>query len=114
MVIDMLLLDLYRWCESWDGFGRQHLAKFVYTHRDCERIAKQAGVSPREMASAISKEFIARHMTEGYLEGNNLWYSSKGSKRRPFGFSFRFFDEGDDYTAKMKSIGEMSDEELFA
>lgn len=52
-------------------------------------------------------------MTEGYLEGNNLWYSSKGSKRRPFGFSFRCFDEGDDYTAKMKSIGEMSDEELF-
>lgn len=109
----MLLLDIYKWCESWDGFGRQHLAKYVYQHKELERIAKQAGLSSREMASAISKEFIARHMTEGYLNGNNLWYSAKGLMKRPFGFDFKCYKEGDEYTSGMARIREMSDEELF-
>ncbi|AQY55324.1 hypothetical protein HOR71_gp28 [Escherichia phage vB_EcoS_ESCO41] len=110
----MFLLDVYRFCEGYKKFNRQHLAVFIYKHRECERLAKAAGVTPRYFASSASKEFIARCMGEGYLDGVNNWYWSKGAQKRPFEFHFRCYGgENDSYTWEMMNIEKMSDNELF-
>lgn len=110
----MFLLDLYRFCEGYEKFNRQHLAVFIYKHRECERLAKAAGVTPRYFASSASKEFCARMMTSGYLDGVNNWYWSKGSQKRPFEFHFNCYGGDEDvYTSDMMNIGDMCDHELF-
>lgn len=111
----MFLLDLYRFCESREKFNRQDLAKFIYRHRECERLAKNAGVTPRYLASSVSKEFISRLMSEGYIDGINLEYWCKNKIKRPFNFELHSL-EGDKnvYISEMMNIEKMSDEELFS
>lgn len=110
----MFLLDLYKWCESYDWFNRQHIAKFIYQHRECERLARSAGLTPRMFASLTSKEFCARMMTAGYIDGVCGKYWSKGSSKRPFGFELYSLDGmRNDWIRDMARIGEMGDDELF-
>ncbi|QXV79402.1 hypothetical protein bas04_0045 [Escherichia phage FritzSarasin] len=110
----MFLLDLYKWCESYDWFNRQHIAKFIYHHRECERLARAAGLTPRMFASLASKEFCARMMTAGYIDGVCGKYWSKGSSKRPFGFELYSLDGmRNDWIRDMARIGEMGDDELF-
>lgn len=110
----MFLLDLYKWCESYDWFNRQHIAKFIYQHRECERLARAAGLTPRMFASLASKEFCARMMTAGYIDGVCGKYWSKGSSKRPFGFELYSIDGmRNDWIRDMARIGEMGDDELF-
>ena len=110
----MFLLDLYKWCESYDWFNRQHIAKFIYQHREFERIARSAGLTPRMFASLASKEFCARMMTAGYIDGVCGKYWSKGSSKRPFGFELYSLDGmRNDWIRDMARIGEMGDDELF-
>lgn len=110
----MFLLDLYKWCESYDWFNRQHIAKFIYQHRECERLARAAGLTPRMFASLASKEFCARMMTAGYIDGVCGKYWSKGSSKRPFGFELYSLDGmRNDWIRDMARIWEMGDDELF-
>lgn len=110
----MFLLDLYKWCESYDWFNRQHIAKFIYQHRECERLARAAGLTTRMFASLASKEFCARMMTAGYIDGVCGKYWSKGSSKRPFGFELYSLDGmRNDWIRDMARIGEMGDDELF-
>lgn len=110
----MFILDVFKFCESYERFNRQHLARFIYQHRECERLAKLAGVTTRYFASSSSKEFLARCMTSGYIDGVNNWYWAISKSRRPFGFEFRSFrGNGEDYIKEIMSINEMSDDELF-
>lgn len=110
----MFILDLYKWCESYDWFNRQHIAKFIYQHRECERLARAAGLTPRMFASLASKEFCARMMTAGYIDGVCGKYWSKGSSKRPFGFELYSLDGmRNDWIRDMARIGEMGDDELF-
>jgi hypothetical protein len=110
----MFLLDLYKWCESYDWFNRQHIAKFIYQHRECERLARAAGLTPRMFASLASKEFCARMMTAGYIDGVCGKFWSKGSSKRPFGFELYSLDGmRNDWIRDMARIGEMGDDELF-
>lgn len=110
----MFLLDLYKWCESYDWFNRQHIAKFIYQHRECERLARAAGLTPRMFASLASKEFCARMMTAGYIDGVCGKYWSKGSSKRPFGFELYSLDGmRNDWIRDMARIGGMGDDELF-
>ncbi|QHR72341.1 YdbL [Escherichia phage atuna] len=110
----MFLLDLYKWCESYDWFNRQHIAKFIYQHRECERLARAAGLTPRMFSSLTSKEFCARMMTAGYIDGVCGKYWSKGSSKRPFGFELYSLDGmRNDWVRDMARIGEMGDDELF-
>lgn len=110
----MFLLDLYKWCESYDWFNRQHIAKFIYQHRECERLARAAGLTPRMFARLASKEFCARMMTAGYIDGVCGKYWSKGSSKRPFGFELYSLDGmRNDWIRDMARIGEMGDDELF-
>lgn len=78
-------------------------------------MAKAAGVDERYFASSCSKEFIARMLTAGYLDGVNGVYWSKGSSKRPFQFEFMSFDgKYSNYISEMMNIAKMSDDELFA
>ena len=111
----MFLLDLYKFCESYDWFNRQHLARFVFQHKECERLARAAGFTPRMFATAVSKEFCARMMTAGYLDGvGGKFWCKKGSANRPFSFEL-YSLEGmqNEWVRDVLRIGEMSDEELF-
>ncbi|MGS9609504.1 hypothetical protein ACQWKN_21915 [Salmonella enterica subsp. enterica serovar Infantis] len=111
----MFLLDLYKFCESREKFNRQDFAKFIYRHRECERLAKNAGVTPRYLASSVSKEFISRLMGLGYLDGVNCNYWCKNRMKRPFNFEL-YSLEGDSnsYVYELMNIEKMSDEELFS
>lgn len=110
----MFLLDLYKFCESREKFNRQDFAKFIYRHRECERLAKNAGVTPRYLASSVSKEFISRLMGLGYLDGVRCEYWCKNRIKRPFNFEL-YSLEGDynSYVLELMNIEKMSDEELF-
>lgn len=111
----MFLLDLYRFCESREKFNRQELARFIFRHRECERLAKNAGVTPRYFASSVSKEFISRLMCFGYLDGINLEYWCKNKIKRPFSFELHSLDgDSNRYVCEMMNIEKMSDEELFS
>ncbi|HAK2374354.1 TPA: hypothetical protein H1940_004786 [Salmonella enterica] len=111
----MFILDLYRFCESGAKFNRQEFARFIFNHRECERLAKNAGVTKRYFASSVSKEFISRLMGLGYLDGVNLEYWCKSKIKRPFDFEL-YSLEGDEnvYISEMMNVEKMSDEELFS
>ncbi|QVW27767.1 hypothetical protein [Hafnia phage Pocis76] len=110
----MFLLDVYKFCESYDWFGVKHLASFIYKHRECERLARAANMEPKLFAATISKEFIGRMCGYGYLNLENGKATCYGSHKRPFGFDFKSFTgESDQYVKMIVHIGEMSDDELF-
>lgn len=109
-----LLLDLYKFCESYDRYTRQHIAKFIYTHKDAPRMARHAGYDLRKFASAASKEFCARMATEGYLNNEGGILSSNGKRKRPISFDFVCVDgDRNRYTYEMMNLDKVSDEELF-
>lgn len=110
----MFLLDLYRFCEGYSWFNRQHLAKFVYKHRECERLARAANLSEREFASVVSKEFIGRMCMLGYIDLKNGVATCYGSQKRPFNFELRSIEgKSNQYINRMINIDELSDEEFF-
>ena len=110
----MFLLDLYRFCESWQQFNRQHLAQFVFKHRECSRLARAAGVTPRFFASMVSKECFARWSTLGYLNLKDGNASAKGPDKRPPNFEFETFKGRDSrYMLEMMNVGKLDDEAIF-
>lgn len=77
-------------------------------------MAASAEMTHREFTSALSKEFCARCMTEGYLDCSGGVYWCKGKMKRPLMMNFVCLDGYKNrYTWEMMHIGEMSDEELF-
>lgn len=110
----MFLLDLFKFCEGYDKYTRQHVAKFIFSHEECARIADHAGLTPRQFASACSKEFCARGMTEGYLNCSGGIYSCRGRNKRPKLFTLHCFEGfSNRYTWEMMHLEELSDEDLF-
>ncbi len=110
----MFILDIYRFCESRREFTRQDFAKFVYMHRESPRMAKAASVSHRMFASIVSKEFLARSYTNGYLDGKNGVVWCTGPDNREIGFNFRSFEGMDNkYMWEMMHIEQLDDEALF-
>lgn len=110
----MFLLDLYKFCESYDWFNRQHLARFVFQHKECERLARAANMTPRRFATSVSKEFIARMCTLGYLNLDKGIASSKGAHKRPERFELYSLEgESNRYIYEMLNIDKLTDEELF-
>jgi hypothetical protein len=110
----MLLLDLYKFCESHVNYTRQHIARLIYTHPDTKQLAIGAGMTEREMASAMSKEFMARSMTQGYMDMSG-GFAKVNINKRPITFKFHCLNGfADDYTREMRDIGSMTDDELFS
>lgn len=110
----MILLDLFKFCEGYDKYTRQHIARFIYGHPETERMARNADLDKRTFTSALSKEFCARCMTEGYLDRVGQEYFCKGKRKRPVMMQFACLDGyRNRYTWEMMHIEELSDEELF-
>lgn len=110
----MFLLDLYKFCESYDWFNHQHLARFVFKHRECERLARAANMTPRKFASSVSLEFIPRMCTLGYLDLNKGVATCYGSHKRPFNFELYSLEgESNKYIYDLFHLDELSDDELF-
>lgn len=110
----MFLLDLYKFCESYDWFNRQHLARFVFQHKECERLARAANMTPRKFASSVSLEFIPRMATLGYLGIDKGVVTCNGSHKRPFGFELYSLEgESNKYIYDLFHLEELSDDELF-
>ena len=77
-------------------------------------MAKGAGLPHREFVSAMSKEFTARCMTDGYLNCEHGVFSCKGKRKRPVMMKLHCVEGYDNrYIWEMMHIGELSDEELF-
>ena len=77
-------------------------------------MAASAGMPHREFTSALSKEFCARCMTEGYLDGVRGEYWLKNRMKRPLMMNFVCMGGYKNrYTWEMMHIEELSDEELF-
>lgn len=111
----MFALDLYKWCESYTGFNRQHLAKFIYAHRECARMAKAIGITPHEFASIYSKEFIGKALARGYLDMKDGVMNCKGSMKRPSIMDREIELMRDSQLIRLiLDIDSLSDEELFS
>jgi hypothetical protein len=110
----MFLFDLFRYCESHKNFTRQDLAGYVYSHRDCERLARHADITAKQFAACVAREFIPRLCTEGYLDMNRGLVWVKDKARRPFMFDLHSIDaKKSNYIRLMLNVGKMDDEEIF-
>lgn len=110
----MLLLELFKFCEGYDRYTRQHIAKFIFQHKESERMAAAAGLPHREFVSLMSKEFCARCMTEGYLDCTGGVYSCRGRLKRPLMMKLVCVEGyANRYNYEMMHIEELSDEDLF-
>lgn len=91
------------------------MARFIYQHKDSERFSKASGLSHREFCSAASKEFCAKMLSMGYIDGKCGEFVSKGSLKRPFGFNFEALNGYESkYIKDMMRIATMTDDELFS
>lgn len=110
----MFILDLYRYVESFDWTTRQHIAKFIYSHRDCERMAKSAGLTRRQFASVASREFVCSMCACGYIDMRSGRITCAGSTRRPCMFEFKAL-QGEENPSiwLMLHLDEIDDHELF-
>lgn len=110
----MFQLALFKFCESYKAFTLQNLARFIFEHRDCERMAKSAGVTPRQYASLFSREFIGKMLSCGYLDMKDGVMKSNGSLKRPSSI-IREIDnwQQSERIHLIMNVGKMSDEELF-
>lgn len=112
---EMFILDVYRFCESSVGFTWRDLGNFVYRHRECERLARQVGVTRKFFAESVSREFFGRMATLGYLSLDKGVACARSALNRPFDFEFRTFKgEKDKYVHRLMHIEEYDDEEFFA
>lgn len=110
----MFILDLYRFAESRRDFSRQELSAYVFGHRECERLARSAGVTPKQFAACVGREFIPRLCTLGYLDmaGGKVWVRSKDN--RPFDFELHSLEASESlYMKEMMNAGKLDDEYLF-
>ena len=110
----LFILDVYRFCESRREFDRKELAEFIFSHREAERLARHAQLTPVQFASVMSREFIPRLCSLGYLDmsAGKAWVRNKDA--RPMGFQIHTLEaRTSDYIRLMMNVGKMSDEELF-
>lgn len=110
----MFILDLYRFVESRAEFTRQELSMYVFKHRECERLARSAGVTPKQFAACVGREFIPRLCTFGYLQmtKHKAWVSNKD--KRPFEFELHSLRASESqYMREMMNIGKLDDDYLF-
>lgn len=114
-VSDMFMLDIYNFCEANPGFTWKNLARFIYQHRQCARMARSAEVSTVFFAESASKEFIGRMCTIGYIDMKNGRACVTARIRRPFNFELRALNgKCSGYINRIMTVGDMSDEEFFS
>lgn len=110
----MFSLDLFRFCESRKNFSRQDLCGYIFQHRECERFARHAGITPKQFAALAGREFSGRMMTEGYLDQVAGQMFVRNKMRRPPGLDLESLNAKEsEYIRLMANIHKMTDEEIF-
>lgn len=108
------MLKLFQFCEGYDKYTRQHIARVIYQHEQSKRMAESAGMPHREFVSLMSKEFCSRCLSAGYLDGVGGVFWCKGKLKRPAMMNLNCMDGYKTrHCYEMMHIGEMGDDELF-
>ncbi|HAW5390777.1 TPA: hypothetical protein JLY95_004483 [Escherichia coli] len=104
--------SIFKFCEGNATFTRVQLEKFVIGNTQCKRMAEQIGVDIGEFALGLSREFVARSMSCGYLDGVNRVYWVKNKRNKPYLMSLHATRK-DDYFNDMVKLESLSYSDLF-
>lgn len=110
-MIDMKT-SIFKFCEGNATFTRIQLEQFLIGDTQCKRMAEQTGVDIGEFALGLSREFVARSMSCGYLDGVNRVYWVKNKRNKPYLMALHATKK-DDYFNDMVKLESLSDSDLF-
>lgn len=110
-MIDMKT-SIFKFCEGNATFTRVQLEKFVIGNTQCKRMAEQIGVDIGEFALGLSREFVARSMSCGYLDGVNRVYWVKNKRNKPYLMALHATRK-DEYFNDMVKLESLNDSDLF-
>lgn len=104
--------SIFKFCEGNATFTRVQLEKFVIGNTQCKRMAEQIGVDISEFALGLSREFVARSMSCGYLDGVNRVYWVKNKRNKPYLMALHATRK-DEYFNDMVKLESLNDSDLF-
>ena len=104
--------SIFKFCEGNATFTRVQLERFLIGNTQCKRMAEQIGVDIGEFALGLSREFVARSMSCGYLDGVNRVYLVKNKRNKPYLMALHATRK-DDYFNDMVKLESLSDYDLF-
>ncbi len=104
--------SIFKFCEENATFTRVQLEEFVIGNTQCKSMAEQIGVDVGEFALVLSREFVARSMGCGYLDGVNRVYWVKNKRKKPYLMALHATRK-DDYFNDMVKLESLSDSDLF-
>lgn len=104
--------SIFKFCEGNATFTRVQLEKFVIGNTQCKRMAEQIGVDIGEFALGLSREFVARSMSCGYLDGVNRVYWVKNKRNKPYLMALHATRK-DEYFNDMVKLESLNDSDLF-
>lgn len=104
--------SIFKFCEGNATFTRIQLEQFLTGNPQCKRMADQIGVDIGEFALGLSREFVARSMCCGYLDGVNRVYWVKNKRNKPYLMALHATRK-DEYFNDMVKLESLSDSDLF-
>lgn len=104
--------SIFKFCEGNATFTRVQLERFVIGNAQCKRMAEQIGIDIGEFALGLSREFVARSMSCGYLDGVNRVYWVKNKRNKPYLMALHATRK-DEYFNDMVKLESLSDSDLF-
>lgn len=104
--------SIFKFCEGNATFTRVQLERFLIGNTQCKRMAEQIGVDIGEFALGLSREFVARSMSCGYLDGVNRVYWLKNKRNKPYLMALHATRK-DEYFNDMVKLESLSDSDLF-
>ena len=104
--------SIFKFCEGNATFTRIQLEQFLTRNPQCKRMAEQTGVDIGEFALGLSREFVSRSMSCGYLDGVNRVYWVKNKRNKPYLMALHATRK-DEYFNDMVKLELLSDSDLF-
>lgn len=104
--------SIFKFCEGNATFTRLQLEQFLVKNAQCKRMAEQTGVDISEFALGLSREFVSRSMSCGYLDGVNRVYWVKNKRSKPYLMALHAARK-DDYFNDMVKLESLRDSDLF-
>ncbi|EHS6872701.1 hypothetical protein KWC53_004484 [Salmonella enterica] len=104
--------SIFKFCEGNATFTRVQLERFLIGNTQCKRMAEQIGVDIGEFALGLSREFVARSMSCGYLDGVNRVYWLKNKRNKPYLMALHATRKNE-YFNDMVKLESLSDSDLF-
>lgn len=104
--------SIFKFCEGNATFTRLQLEQFLFKNAQCKRMAEQTGIDISEFALGLSREFVSRSMSCGYLDGVNRVYWLKNKRNKPYLMALHATRK-DEYFNDMVKLESLSDSDLF-